>query len=362
MNYKINPLAFTGIFAVPTAVVDDNIRLASALQLKTLLYMLRHASTDSVSLSDISKAIGHEEEDINDALIFWTERGITVRDGSTPSAPVTAPVPEMAETPVVPAAPATPVNTAPDTPTISSPVKKVEEIPVTKPDLEQVAVRLQESEELRLLFAEAQNILGKTIGYDGQSTLIMMHDSYGLPVEVILMAIEYNKAKGKSGFAAISRTGREWSELEIDSIEGAIEYIEEHNIVDETWRKLIGMTEISNKNPTQKQKRFLTAWTKEYGFNADMIYFAYEEAIDNTGKASFEYIDKVLSNWYKNSVKTPQDIQREKLRWQQQRANLAPKKDTKQKPPGERREPTFDVSEFTKKAVGIKYVPPKDTD
>lgn len=30
------------------------------------------------------------------------------------------------------------------------------------------------------------------------------------------------------------------------------------------------------------------------------------------------------------------------------------------KPPGERREPTFDVSEFTKKAVGIKYVPPTE--
>lgn len=30
------------------------------------------------------------------------------------------------------------------------------------------------------------------------------------------------------------------------------------------------------------------------------------------------------------------------------------------KPPGERREPTFDVSAFTKKAVGIKYVPPEE--
>ncbi len=32
----------------------------------------------------------------------------------------------------------------------------------------------------------------------------------------------------------------------------------------------------------------------------------------------------------------------------------------KTKPPGERREPTFDVKEFTKKAVGIKYVPPQE--
>lgn len=356
MNYYINPLAFTGIFAVPNSVVDDNIRLASALQLKTLLYMLRHSSEGRISTEELSKAIGYGEEDISDALIFWEERGLVVKDGSAPAAPVTA-ITEAA--PLSSPPPAAAVSPAP-----FQPQRKIEEIPVTKPNHEQVAARLQESEELRLLFAEAQNILGKTVGYDGQSTLIMMHDSYGLPVEVILMAIEYNKNKGKTGFASISKTGREWSELEIDSIEGAIEYIEEHNIVDETWQKLRSMTEITNKNPTQKQKRFLTAWIKEYAFNTDMIYFAYEEAIDNTGKISFEYMDKVLQNWYKNSVKTPQDIQREKMKWQQQqqKSKPAPSKNVKQKPPGERREPTFDVSAFTQKAIGIKYVPPKEED
>lgn len=350
MNYKINPLAFTGIFAVPNAVVDENIRLASALQLKTLLYMLRHATDPDVSLENISKAIGYDEEDIGDALIFWAERGLLVKDGSAPAPVVSTVKEEVSDS--QPEPPAAPVQN----------VKKVEEIPVTKPNQEQIAARLQESEELRLLFAEAQSILGKTVGLDGQSTLVMMHDSYGLPVEVILMAIEYNKARGKTGFASISKTGREWSELEIDSIEGAIEYIEEHNTVDEAWHKLRSMTEITNKNPTQKQKRFLTAWTKEYGYNTDMIYFAYEEAIDNTGKISFEYMDKVLSTWHKNSVKTPQDIQREKMKWQQQKMKAAPAKSIKQKPPGERREPTFDVSEFTKKAINIKYVPPTDDD
>lgn len=351
MNYKINPLAFTGIFAVPTAVVDDNLRLASALQLKTLLYMLRHATDAAVTLSDIAKATGYDEADIDDALIFWAERGLLVKGDSAVLPPVTAPKQETK--PVAAPAPAA----AP-----AVPVKRVEEIPVTKPSHEQVAARLQESEQLRLLFAEAQNILGKTVGYDGQSTLIMMHDSYGLPVEVILMAIEYNKNKGKTGFAAISKTGREWSELEIDSIEGAIEYIEQHTVVDEAWHKLRSMTEITNKNPTQKQKRLLNAWIKEYGFDTDMIYFAYEEAIDNTGKASFEYMDKVLSSWYKNAVKTPQDIQREKMKWQQQKSKAAGAKNVKQKPPGERREPTFDVSAFTKKATDIKFVLPSDED
>lgn len=353
MNYKINPLAFTGIFAVPNVVVDENLRLASAVHLRTLLYMLRHATDGSVELCDIAKATGHGEEDVADALIFWEERGLLLKENSPAVMPVTAESYSSQQT-VKPS----------EEPVIAKvqSMKKVEEIPVTKPNHEQVAARLQESEELRLLFAEAQNILGKTVGYDGQSTLIMMHDSYGLPVEVILMAIEYNKARGKTGFASISKTGKEWSELEIDSIEGAIEYIEEHNIVDETWHKLRSMTEITNKNPTQKQKRFLTVWTKEYGYNTDMIYFAYEESVDNIGKASFEYMDKVLLNWHKNSVKTSQDIQREKLRWQQQNSRLTSQKSNAKKQPGERREPTFDVSEFTKKAVGIKYVPPKNDD
>lgn len=356
MNYRINPLAFTGIFAVPNALVDDNIRLASALQLKTLLYMLRHSTDSDISLAAISKAIGYNEEDIDDALIFWAERGLLVKEGSAPQPPVSVKQEEktVEMSSAVTAAPvaATPVQS----------VKKVEEIPVTKPNHEQVAARLQESEQLRLLFAEAQNILGKTVGYDGQATLIMMHDSYGLPVEVILMAIEYNKARGKTGFASISKTGKEWSELEIDSIEGAIEYIEEHTVVDEAWQKLRAMTEITNKNPTQKQKRFLTAWIKEYGFSVDMIYFAYEEAIDNTGKISFEYMDRVLSNWHKNSVKTPQDIQKEKMKWQEQSKKRKNDKNVKSKPPGERREPTFDVDAFKRKALNPVFVPPEDDD
>ena len=70
MNYNINPLAFTGIFAVPNCVVDDNIRLASALQLKTLLYMLRHSTEGSVSLAELSKAIGSKA-----AVITVTDEG-----------------------------------------------------------------------------------------------------------------------------------------------------------------------------------------------------------------------------------------------------------------------------------------------
>lgn len=70
-----------------------------------------------------------------------------------------------------------------------------------------------------------------------------------------------------------------------------------------------------------------------------------------------------LSAYIKSSGKVYSDHYAQLLNWRlfENSSCGAPKRDDKScKPPGERREPTFDVSEFTKKALDIRYVPPKD--
>ncbi|MBR5437638.1 MAG: hypothetical protein IKV21_01845, partial [Clostridia bacterium] len=76
MEYKINPMAFTGIFPVPNSLVDDNIRLASVVQLKVLLYMLRHSNDGMAESENIASALSLDTEDVKDAMIFWAERGL----------------------------------------------------------------------------------------------------------------------------------------------------------------------------------------------------------------------------------------------------------------------------------------------
>ena len=347
MNFEINPYAYKSIFAVPTSVVDDNIRLASVLQLKVLLYMLRH-SEENLSGEDVAAALSLDKADAEDAMIFWQERGLLVKSDeeakpvlhieSTSDVTIAKSVPEIEEVPEVQ-------------------TKKVSDIPISRPSHEQIAVRLQECKEFSGLFAEAQAALGKTIGYDGQSVLIMMHDSYGLPFEVILMAVEYAVSQQKTGFSSIAKIGKYWSEQGIDTLEGAMEYIEEHNVVNETWNKLRSLTDIANRTPTSKQRGYLVAWVKEYGYSADIIYYAYEESIDRTGKMSMPYMDKIIRNWYDRGVKTPMDIQREKAKWQEERDKKLPQKNAaKQNTPTLLRdEPSYDIDAFTKKAIGLKY-------
>ena len=349
MEFKINPGAFSGIFPVPTAIVDENIRLASVVQLKVILYLLRHGGMGQVTCQDISEALFLDIQDVADAMLFWYERGIVIKDDEAPVALTskvtspavqTAPVQEKAEATIE----LTPIKTK----------KEVASIPISRPSHEQIAVRCKECEDIAILFREAQAALGKTIGYDGQSVLIMLYDSYGLPVEVILMAIEYAVTQGKASFSNIAKIGKTWSELEIDTLEGATEYIEEHNIVNEVWHKLRLLTEISNVRPTSKQFGYLTAWIKEYGYDADMIYYAYEECVDRTGKMSMPYMDKIISSWHKNGVKTPVDIEKERQRWRDSQSKPTAKKE-KPKADHEKREASYDIDRFLQKGVDLIY-------
>lgn len=345
MEYKINPYVYKNIFAVPAGLVDDNIRLASVLQLKVMLYMLRHSDSEPAS-QQIAEALGYDKTDVEDAMIFWSERGFLTKENE--EAKPLLHIESVSDVKLEPA------------PVAEAEVRKVSDIPISRPSHEQIAVRLQECKEFSHLFAEAQNTLGKTIGYDGQSVLIMMHDSYGLPFEVILMAVEYSVSQKKTGFSSIAKIGKIWHENGIDTLEGAMEYIEEHNIVNETWNKLRALTDITNRVPTEKQRKLLACWIKEYGYDADMIYYAYEDTINATGKFSLPYMDKIIRNWHEKGVKTPMDIQKEKAKWLEARESKKPQKNAQKKSSKGLLddEPSYDIDAFTRKAIGLKYNKP----
>lgn len=349
MNYQINPAAYASIFAVPKAVVEDNLLLASPTALKALLLMLCRG--EALSSEAIALSLKRDEADVADALVFWQQRGILIpADGDpipAPAFPKAAPAAVPAPAPA--AVPEEPKKTAP-------------ELPLARPTHEQIAIRLQECEDFRALFQEAQQKLGKTIGYEGQSILIMLHDTYDLPVEVILMLLEYAKSKGKTGYKYIASIGREWSEKEIDSLESAEEYIREQHTTDTVWEQFRALTNAKNRNPTAKQKRYLLSWSRELGFSAEMIALAYEICIDNTNKLSLEYMDRVLRSWQQNGVKTPAEAARAQERWSAQRYGQSKQKAGKKS----RAESVFssdasyDIKDFTKRAIGMQDMPADD--
>ena len=324
MKYSVNPSAWGAIFPVPVQVVDEHIRLAGAVQLKVLLWLFRHIA-DNYDTDKMAEDLRISRPDAEDALQYWVQAGIICEDGRV----------------------AQPVSTAQPIIEKEAPKqKKLPDLPYTKPNMEQIIARCEEEPEIRFLFSESQTRLGRTIGHDGQSTLLMMHDHYGLPIEVILMIVEYCSSTGKTSFSYISKMGQDWGEREIDTLEKADEQISALKTSDKLWTELRLMTGISTPKPTAPQVKFLNTWKNEYGYDIEMIYLAYEEMANNCTRLSFPYMDKVLQNWHSNGLKTPEDVENSK-----KSRNKASKENAEKKT-----EASYDIDEFTRQALNKPLV------
>lgn len=336
MSYSVNPSAFKSIFAVPTDIVDKHIRLASEHQLKVLLWILRN-SPDSPDISSMCRDLKIAHDDALDYLQYWVLTGVL---GSGENIP--APKAEKAEETPVPAA---------ETVTASPAVQPVEMIH-SKPTSSEIVQRLDESPEIGHLFNEAQQMLGKTIGYDGQCTLLLLHDHYGLPAEVLFMLIEYCVSIGKTNYGYIEAVGKDWGTREIDTMNKAAEQISALRKANGVWKEFAKAAGISNPRPTTKQISYLRKWSEEWKFSNDMIILAYEEMANHTGKLSFAYIDKVLASWHKKGFKSAEDIEKEAAEYEksQKAAASSAKASSSQNA-------SYDIDEFKKQSLHgeLKY-------
>ncbi len=327
MEYKINPELGWDTFAVPNAVADGMLKLADASQLRLLLCFLRERT---LPFSEICSRLGMDESDAQDKMQFWVERGIVSGTGSFEKPP-TAPAADDAADP---------------TPAKSEKGGEAFVVKTVRPTSMQVLKRASESPEIQLLFNEAQNKLGRTIGYDGQSALLMMFDSYGLPVEVILMLLDYCVNVNKTAMSYISAVARDWGEREIDTIERADEEIERLGTCNFLWSELCARTGIRNPRPTTAQSAFLLTWTRELGFDIDMICLAYEEMANHSDRLSMPYINKVLHTWHDAGVKTPQDAAERQRAFEEEK-----EKNRSGKAREEKRDASYDLDAFSRRSL-----------
>ena len=75
MSVRINLGGWGSVFAVPSCIVDEHLKLASPQQLKVILFLLRN-SEKSYTYKEIGDTLLIHEEDVKDSVTFWKERGV----------------------------------------------------------------------------------------------------------------------------------------------------------------------------------------------------------------------------------------------------------------------------------------------
>lgn len=309
--YKVNPNSYASVFALPTDIADRHLRMAGKAQLKVLLWLYRNPAAQA-DVAVISRDTGIPADEIDDAMLYWIEAGLVHKDGEVNTASVAV---QPASFAVRETAAAEEKTVAVTESVIEKKSRRSEKPPVVKPSMKDIALRITESEDVRTMFEEAQNSFGRTLGYDAQASLLILHDHYMLPVEVIIMLCSYAKTAGKQGSVTyIMKMGASWSEAGIDSFEKASEKIARLENTDRLWIEFRQLTGMDNPKPTSKQAEYLEIWSSDYGFGMDMIHHAYEKTVEKKGSMNLGYMNGIIRSWHEGGLKTVSDVeQAEKL-------------------------------------------------
>lgn len=289
MPIKINLGKWGSVFAIPKSVVDDDLKLASGKQLKVLLYILRH-NEEEIDESTVGKITGMDNEDIADAVAFWKERGVLSPLDITTDTVISQ-------------------NTN-ITENSKSPEAEIKKKPrpltrVQKPDSVFVAQRLKADEELAALLQETQSLFGKPLSSGDTATLVMLHDTDGLPCEVLLMLVNYCHSLGKDNMRYIEKVAVGWAAEDITTIERADKKISEMQSLGEAWNVVSRIFGINNNgSPTKAQQENADRWLNQWKFSEEMLREAYERCVNQKNTFSLTYTNGILKNWHKNKIST----------------------------------------------------------
>ncbi len=301
MSYKIDFGGWGAVFAVPTALVDKGLKLASETQLKVLLYILRNSGNE---LTDelIADSLSIHPEDVRDAISYWNDKEVlctlsnTVTMGNLSVNSSQVSVADTKSTPLSEDNRSTEVKPRP----VSRAVK---------PEPGYVSKRLKTDKNLVFLMDESQRILSKVFSNSDTATLIMLHDTDGLPVEVILMLLEHCVQIGKGNMRYIERTGIQWASEGITTISLAEEKIRRYSESTSAWNTVSAVFGIRlSGTPTKNQLSFADVWVNQWSFTEEMLRLAYESCVDSKGEMKLSYINAILRKWHEAGLSKPQQV------------------------------------------------------
>ncbi len=288
INYGSN------VFVVP-AVVNEYLNSATPEQLKVILYVLQFPEK---SVSSIADSLQLSAEKVENALQFWISQQVlqsTEKGNLLPASDMPFAVDLPEEKPKIKSAPkksAPQVNISPS----------------------RLADELEKFPDLKGLMQHAESVIfGRTLNYMEQQDIIIMHQGYGLSLEIVAMLLDYC-GKIQRGITYAKSIALSWHENEITTVEEVEKELDRMTKQHTFTGQIRKMFELTRK-PTPKQQSFIDSWELA-GYSMDLIEYAYHQTLENTDTKkglSFEYINKILVNLAEQGITTPEQA---KEAWQ----------------------------------------------
>lgn len=175
----------------------------------------------------------------------------------------------------------------------------------------EISKRLRENPRMAQMYKIVGQMLGKTLSSADTELLYSFHDYYGLPIEVILVLIEYYVSKDKRSMKYMEKEAGKWVAAGIDSVKKAKAYIEKREAFLSYAGRIRAIIGIQERRLTSRELTYVNDWQNRFKMPLEMVKLAFELTVNQTGKLSFAYMNKILEAWANANIRKQADLKKE---------------------------------------------------
>ena len=324
------------VTAVANEFIDTYMAAANGEYVKVYLYVLRHQGED-ITIELIADALNHTESDVRRALSYWKKAGVlTASEQGQPvqGEPVRpesgghtftrgqdvgqAAVPDLRgepfqrETGTAGRAEVRGMTGMREPAVVQEPAGVRERTETTGQEdgcipvysTEQVN-RLAQDEEFSQLLYIAQKYMNKVFTPRDCQVFAYLYEGLSMSSELLEYLVEYCVQNGHISVRYMETVAMSWHEKGIRTALEAKDYSASYNRDSFAVMKAFG---INNRKPAAPEQKLMDKWFRDYGFSREVVLEACSRTITAIHNPSFQYADKILSDWQKAGVRGLADI------------------------------------------------------
>lgn len=309
--WSISPKVYSSMFSLPTEIADRGLKFASGEQLKVIIAIFRNPE---ITTEEITKITNLSLGTVKECVEYWTDNGILQGEEAT-----------------------APVKTEKQVATPEKVKMPLPEIQFTNPNQAEIEKILKKNGAVKRLFNEAQEILGRTLGYSMQCTIYSVVYRYGITPDVANCLLYFAKSIDNTSQNDILKIAKYWAENGITDLASADDYINETEKALTVFRELAVRTNNDTSAPTFAVMEIFCEWLR-WGYTINEIEKAFNimKAEKQTGRLVWNnicHMNGTIKNWRKQGLNTLEDIEKGTKKFQSKT----------QKAKTESKETSFDV-------------------
>ncbi len=282
-NIKINSKA--SYFTLPAVFVDRYMKDAHPSFVKVYIYIARHASAcTELSLEKIAEDTGLLKSDVVTAFKYWNKAGVISFSSS--------------ELTLLPLDGESDFNhQSTESTSIPDDGKKLQKQSISVASAYKgtdVVKTVTSNKALAQFFSIIGQLLNKPLSTNDYKIIYSFIDYLKLPEQVIIMLFEHCIAQGKTNMRYVEKIAYSWADNGIVTPELAEGYVKQSTRNNDTLKQYKKSFKVTGREFTDTEAKMLLGWINELKASEELIMYAYDKAVMNTGKISFQYMDSVI--------------------------------------------------------------------